>query len=507
MARGGAINLVGMLVGGLLGFLVIVVVTRGLHTARAGVFLEAVALFSILSGAVEFGADDGLTRMISRHRAVGRSQDVFGTIVAAVTPVFALGLVASISVIVLAPQISSLLVHGRGVDSHALVPYARVLGAFLPVSAVSTAMLAGTRGFGRMLPNAVIANLVRPGTRLLLVSMAVVAGAGSVGIAIAWALPIALTFVVVSVILVRLAERQGTADRDGPRPVRDLAAEFWRFAAPRGLSSTFGITVAWLDTLLIGGLLTSDRAGIYAAAGRLLTLGFFALGPVQLVLAPLMSGLLAGGETERAAAAYRTATVWAMVPSWPIYLTLAAFAPFLLRVFGPGFDAGQDALLILAAAGLFAMTTGPALTVLLMGGKSGWILAVSATSLTLNVVLNLVLIPRLGISGAAIAWAATIALNNLAGLALARSLLRLSPLGPGVAAVALGAGACFGGVGLTIRLAMGPTLPAFVLFAVMATIAYAAFLWKARDLLSLSALRSALRSRMRRERAVARSSR
>ena len=59
LARAGALNLAGMVAGGLLGFLVVVVVTRGLHTVRAGVFLEAVALFSILSGAVEFGADDG----------------------------------------------------------------------------------------------------------------------------------------------------------------------------------------------------------------------------------------------------------------------------------------------------------------------------------------------------------------------------------------------------------------------------------------------------------------
>jgi len=72
-----------------------------------------------------------------------------------------------------------------------------------------------------------------------------------------------------------------------------------------------------------------------------------------------MSGLLASGEEQRARSVYREGTEWSMIPSWPIYLTLAVFAPFLLRAFGPGFESGQTALLILSVAGLLATTTGP----------------------------------------------------------------------------------------------------------------------------------------------------
>jgi hypothetical protein len=43
---------------------------------------------------------------------------------------------------------------------------------------------------------------------------------------------------------------------------------------------------------------------------------------------------------------------------------------------------------------------------------------------------------------------------------------------------------------------MGPSLRAFVLFAVVSTAGYLVFLWRARRLLGLSALRAALRSRM-----------
>jgi O-antigen/teichoic acid export membrane protein len=497
MARGGLVNLMGLIGAGGFGFLVVVVVTRGLHAERSGVFFEAVALFTILGGTAEFGADDGLTRMIPRYRTLGRTADLRRTIAAALIPVLVLGALAGAAMFAFAPALSRWLVHGRTVPRTALVPYLRILAPFVPASAVCGVMLAGTRGFGTMIPNALIANLGRPALRLLLVSLVVAAGAGSAGIAVAWSLPIALSLAVAWVSLTHLLRKAEGRDAGsgGGRPAGDLASELWRFAAPRGLSAAFGVAVFWLDTLLIGALLTTTQAGIYAATTRFLTVGFFALGPVQLVIGPLMSGLLAGGEERRARSVYKTATVWTMIPSWPIYLTMAVFAPFLLRAFGPGFQSGQTALLILCIAGLLGMTTGPCLTVLLMGGRSSWILAVSAASLTLNVVMNILLIPHLGIAGAAVAWAASIALSNLAGLALVRSTLRLSPLGPGVFAVGLAATICYGGIGLVVRLTLGASLPSFILFGVLATSAYALFLFRARDLLSLGELRRAIAAR------------
>src|SRR6185503_3702716 len=108
---------------------------------------------------------------------------------------------------------------------------------------------------------------------------AVAAGVGSMGIALAWWAPVALALIAVTAVLWRSTRgdpNPSSAPASPPRDLRTLGSEFWRFAAPRGLSATFGITVTWLDTLLIGALLTSEKAGVYAAAGRFLALGFSA---------------------------------------------------------------------------------------------------------------------------------------------------------------------------------------------------------------------------------------
>jgi O-antigen/teichoic acid export membrane protein len=138
------------------------------------------------------------------------------------------------------------------------------------------------------------------------------------------------------------------------------------------------------------------------------------------------------------------------------------------------------------------MATGPCLTVLLMGGKSGWTLAIAVISMAMNVSLNLVLIPRAGMTGAAVAWAISIVFNNLCGLLLVRWLLGLSPVGTGFIILTGASTACFGGLGLLFRLAMGPSLPSVALFLVTAPAVYASILWRFRQVLHLSELRRAL---------------
>jgi O-antigen/teichoic acid export membrane protein len=137
--------------------------------------------------------------------------------------------------------------------------------------------------------------------------------------------------------------------------------------------------------------------------------------------------------------------------------------------------------------------TGPVDVVLLMGGKSSWNLLNTLVAVTLNIVLNIVLIPRFGIVGAAVAWSASLLVNNLAPLVQVRRFLGLHPFGPAYPRVALAALASFGAIGLLVRLVAGTSLPAFVLSAALSSAVYVGLLWSFRDALRLRVLRAALR--------------
>jgi O-antigen/teichoic acid export membrane protein len=212
-------------------------------------------------------------------------------------------------------------------------------------------------------------------------------------------------------------------------------------------------------------------------------------------MAPKLSELLARRLQARAAVVYQATTCWMVGLNWPIYLVLLADGPALLRVFGRGFGEGEVALVILAATMLLATAVGPVDVVLLMGGRSSWNLLNTVLALAANLLLNLLLTPRLGLAGAALAFAGGILVNNLLPLVQVWRLLRLHPFGRGTLLAAAAAAACFGVVGLAVRALAGPSVPVFLASALLACALYAALLWRWREPLELPELSAALRGR------------
>jgi O-antigen/teichoic acid export membrane protein len=144
---------------------------------------------------------------------------------------------------------------------------------------------------------------------------------------------------------------------------------------------------------------------------------------------------------------------------------------------------------VLSLAMLVSMACGPVSVVLLMAGKSSWNLFNTIFAASVGVGLNLVLIPRYGIVGAAIAAAATIAANNLIPLAQVWGYLRLHPLGSGFLIVAGSALLTYGAIGMLARVVLGPTLLGLVVAGALATGAYAVLLRRARDTLKFHVIR------------------
>jgi O-antigen/teichoic acid export membrane protein len=143
---------------------------------------------------------------------------------------------------------------------------------------------------------------------------------------------------------------------------------------------------------------------------------------------------------------------------------------------------------------LINLATGNVTVVLLMGGKSSWNVVNTLAALIVNVGLNIVLLPRIGILGAAIAWAASILVDNVAAVIEVWLTLGLGPFGPGYLTVIAAAGGGFTVAGLAARHFIGQTLAGLVAAALAGLIVCAATAYAGRRRLQLVGLRSVFAS-------------
>jgi len=481
VARGGMLGLVGAGVSAGSGVLIVFILARALPAADAGTFFVVTSVFLLSQAVAKLGTTTSLVYFISRFRSLGVPERIAGCLRTAFGPVLGLSLLIAVAMYTAAPWLTETLLGGPSEQAQTAL---RVLAVLVPVAAVADAAVSATRGFDTMRPTVALDGVGRSALQVFAVVLAVLLGWQAVGIlAAAWALPYLLPAVLGSRDLARRVRVAAGDRRVGTQAFS--AGEFWRFTGPRALASVAQIALQRLDIVLVAALLGPVSAAIYTAATRVLIVGQLSNQAISSAVQPRLGELLAREDIAATNAAYRAATAWLVLLNWPLYLLFALFAPTLLSVFGPAYSAGQSVVVILCAVMLLASACGMVNLVLIMTGRTTWNLVNALLALGVNVAVDLLLIPRMGITGAAVGWAAAIAVSNLVALAQIYTSKGLHPFGAGTLfAMALSL-ACFGGIPGAAVLAFGGGVTTLALSALAGTAAYGLGCYRLRQPLAM----------------------
>ncbi|MEV4414958.1 lipopolysaccharide biosynthesis protein [Catellatospora sp. NPDC049609] len=491
-ARGGIANLAGAGLAALAGVGVTWLVARGLGPTAAGSFFAATSAFVLVGGIARLGTPTAMVYWPARLRAQGRPELIGPCLRSGLIPVAVLGVALGTAV---------WLTAARFVPDYA-APLA-ALALFLPVAALSEALLAATRGYRMMRPTVLLEKIMRPATQLLCVGTLAVAAllSGTVAPpptwALAWVLPYVPVAAIAGFLVWRKWHREPTLTRGARRAARiegrPVARAFWRYTAPRALANAAQTALQRVDVLMVAGLAGLAPAAAYAVAGRFVVLGQLANGSIAQVVQPRLAETLAVGDRAGALRLYQTATAWLVLISWPLHLVVACYADLYLGLFGPSYTSAAPAVRVLAAAMLISTGCGMVDMVLSMAGRTTWNLMNVLLALATMVCIDLLTIPRLGVLGAAIGLAAAVAVNNLLPLAQLAGSLRLHPFGPGTRTAMALAATSFGVLPWLVRLVVPGQAVGAGAALVLATGVYLGGLRRFHDRLGLRALLKAAR--------------
>jgi O-antigen/teichoic acid export membrane protein len=539
VARGGTLNLIGAGVSAATTVGVTVFVTREFSKPIAGAFFTATSAFLIVEAVASLGANVGLVYFIARLRSLGEERRIPTIIRAAVIPVIVASILLTVLMLGVAEPLAKVLLSGHlgkggAVSSVAVAQSLRALALTLPFAALMDTYLGVGRGYRDMRPTVAVDKIGRSVVQVAGVAIAVVASSAAL-LAPLWALPYVPAAAVAWLWARRIRRhppkgpRGGTPDvppelaallalstpvpsikgapRVGQRMQQRRLANanprgFWQFTVPRGIASLAKIALQRIDIVLVAIMMGLEAAAVYTAATRFLVVGQLGNMAISMAAQPRFTELFAVGDRRSANVVYQVTTAWLVLLTWPLYLLAVVYGPEVLTVFGHSYRAGAPVMLILGLTMLLATACGQVDMVLITTGRSSWSLINGLLAVAVNVGLDLVLIPRYGITGAAIGWAVAIVVTNLMPMAQLASSIHLQPFGRGTVLAAALSTVAFCAVPLGIRAVIGGGLAGLAAGVAAGSVVFAIGLWRFRGVLRLSAMPgvSSIQSRLSRAR-------
>lgn len=182
------------------------------------------------------------------------------------------------------------------------------------------------------------------------------------------------------------------------------------------------------DTIMIGWWMGTAAAGTYNIASRAAEAVAYVMLAANTAVSPALAELHHAGRREQMQRAVTGSTRRAFALTLPLAAAVIGWAPQLLALlFGDEFADGAGALRILATSLTIVVATGPVATILQMTSYerlAAWSLM---ASVVLGILLNALLIPLLGLEGAALATGVSLVSRNLFLLAHVRRKLGIRP--------------------------------------------------------------------------------
>lgn len=288
----------------------------------------------------------------------------------------------------------------------------------VPLTALTLLRQAAMQAIGRVVSGQLPEYVIRPA--LILVGIGVLEFVGNGVLTSTTALAanvigVAVAFIVGAVML----NRALPAEMSSARP--EYETSVWiRASLPMMLISGVWMANSYVTTLLVGTLDGTRAAGVYSVVQKGAELIVVLLIATNMPLAPAIARMYARKDRQGLQHATERVAQLTFLVSAPIAVAFMIFPGTYLRIFGPSFQVGATGLTIIAFAQLINAAAGPAGNVLLMTGWERVAVRGVGAGLIVNVVLGVALIPQLGVTGGAIAFAASLVLWNSALALFAR---------------------------------------------------------------------------------------
>ncbi len=430
--KGVALGFVGLGAGRLLAILFQILISRWHGHAFLGAFFTGMTMCFLLETIASLGLQKGAMRFVSMFRERGDADAVRIIARCAILAPIVSGLIVATAGWLLAP-----LLAGRLFSDPEMTPVLQRFALATPFLSLLRIAADMSRGFGSVKYAVAIEELGQPLFQLSLFLVMQGLGRPAVAAADAFVLSSALCSGLMLIFLNKQVRRFSAAALSPPqrsdRPTgENVALDLLRYSLPLIPFGFLFVMGNLMDIGMLNYFRTASDVGEYGAAARWPMLAGMAAGPLLLMFGPLYAARFGVDDFDSLRLLYRTMARWTLFLMLPVIVFISAARVPLILLFGPGFGSQTPITLVVLALGvLVSCFSGGSAILLIVTSHQKAEMGCLAAGLVFNFTFNLLLIPVLGILGAAIATSLGNALTSAARLLMVHKHLHFYPFGPG----------------------------------------------------------------------------
>lgn len=417
VAKGGGITFAGKMFLTAVRVVTAIALARLLQADQLGMYSLALSAANIAVAVAIMGLDAALVRYVAVLTARGDDEELWGALQIGIGVSVIASVVTGTILFALAYPAAEVLFH-----EPALAPLLQLVSVIVPMLTLSEALAGAIRGFKRMDQAAVAQFVAQPLVRLVLIVALAIGGFSASDAIITFGLAdLAASFILIYFLNRRFSLRRPL--RNARRHLRAIMA----FSVPVWLSDMMVKFHSNFQTLILGSLNTFTGVGIFTVASQVTMISSQFSSSINVTAKPVIAELHESRDMAEMGHIYSTANKWGVMVQLPVFLLMVLFPVQILSVFGHTYTDGATALIIMAFSTLILVGTGMGGIIIDMTGHTRLKLINSIIRLTVFIALDILLIPRWGVVGAATAALVGETTVNLLRIGQVYYLFRLLP--------------------------------------------------------------------------------
>jgi O-antigen/teichoic acid export membrane protein len=392
IAKGGTVSLVGIILGRILEIALNIMLARFLKVSIYGLYILGITINRFSRIVASLGLQNGVVRFGSIYIGEGKNDRLKGTLFSAMGFSLVSSFIISVVLYMTAEFLSVRIFH-----KPALAYIIRILAFTVPIAIFTDLSASAARAFRKMDYMISTSILVPSLSQLVITFLLLAFGLGLNGVIYGFLISIFISSVFGGYTVFKIFP-----DIITTKP-QYSQKQLMSYSLPTFFISLSYFLMARVNCLMLGYFKTSNVVGVYQASAAVASLLLLVHSSLVAIFGPIISDLHNRGKTNELVTMYNRITKWDFSITLLLFLFVVIFRNTIMRVFGSGFANASPVLMLLSMNSLIASVPGTTGLLLRMSGHQKLDLLNLICLVILNALLNLVLIPLFGSTGAATA--------------------------------------------------------------------------------------------------------